>query len=68
MYRRLVSGSASAIRDALQNEMIAALTSALKDFLGGGEIMIWMGSGREYCWLRFLSWVNHEFFRLWWRM
>ena len=26
-----------------------------------------MGSGREHCWLRSLTWVNQEFLMLWWR-
>ena len=67
MYRRLVRGSASAIKEILQKEEMAALTSDLNAFLVGGEIMVWRGSGREYFWLRSLTWVNQEFLMLWWR-
>ena len=55
MYLRLDRDSASSIRDFLQKEVMAVLTSNLKVFFGGGEIMIWRGSGREYCWLRTLT-------------
>ena len=58
MKRSLVRGSASAIRVALQKEVMTVLTTNLKDLFRGGEIMIWMGSGREYCCLRSLTWVN----------
>ena len=67
MYLRLVRDSASTSKECLQKEVMAALTSNLKAFLGGGEIMVCRGSGREYCWLRSLTRVNHEFLMLWWR-
>ena len=67
MYLRLVKDSASAIREVLQKEQMAALTSSLYAFFGGGEIRVWRGSGREYCWLISLTWVNQEFLMLWWR-
>ena len=67
MYLRLVRDPASTIREFLQKEMMAAFTSRLKVLFGGGEIMVWRGSGREYCWLRTLTWVNQEFLQLWWR-
>ena len=40
MYRRLVRGSASVIRVALQKEVMAVLTRTLKDLFRGGEIII----------------------------
>ena len=47
---------------------MAVLTSDLNALFSGGEIMICSGSGRLYCWLRSLTWVNQEFLMLWWRM
>ena len=48
MYLKLVRDSASAIKEILQKEDIAALTSDLNFFFGGGAVMVWRGSGREY--------------------
>ena len=53
--------SASAIKESLQKDEMAVLTSFLNDNFGGGAIMIWRGSEREYYCLRSLTWVNQEF-------
>ena len=55
IYLRLGRDSASTKRELLQKEVMAVLTSDFKAFFGGGEIMIWRGSGREYCWERSLT-------------
>ena len=67
MYLRLGRDSASFIKESLQKEVIAVLTTDLNGILEGGEAMMCRGSGREYCRLRPLTWVNQEFLMLLWR-